>query len=42
MEHRIYELIVQIWNEERISTTWAEALICPIHKKVDGQNCENS
>jgi len=42
MEHRIYELIVQIWNEERISTSWVEALIGPIHKKGDVQNCENS
>ena len=42
MEHRIYELIVEIWNEERIPACWAEALICPIHKKGDVQNCENS
>ena len=34
MENRIYELIVQIWNEERIQLSWVEALICPIHKKV--------
>jgi hypothetical protein len=42
MENRIYGLIVQIWNEERIPLSWAEALICPIHKKGDVQNCENS
>jgi len=41
MENRIYELIDQIWNEERIPSTWVEALICPIHKKGDVQNCEN-
>jgi len=41
MENRIYELIVQIWNEERIPLSWVEALICPIHKKGDVQNCEN-
>jgi len=41
MESRIYELIVQIWNEERIPTSWVKALICPIHKKGDVQNCEN-
>jgi sorting nexin-29 len=41
MENRIYELIVQIWNEERIPVTWVEALICPISKKGDVQNCEN-
>jgi hypothetical protein len=42
MEHKIYELIVQIWNEERIPPRWAEALICPIHKKSDVRNYENS
>ena len=41
MENRIYELIVQIWNEERIPMSWIEALICPIHRKGDVQNCEN-
>jgi hypothetical protein len=42
MEKRIYELTVQIWNEEKIPLSWTEALICPIHKKGDVQNCENS
>jgi len=41
MENRIYELIVQIWNEERIPLSWVKALIRPIHKKGDVQNCEN-
>jgi sorting nexin-29 len=41
MENRIDELIVQIWNEERIPLSWVEALICPIHKKGDVQNCED-
>ena len=41
MENRIYVLIVQIWNEERIPSTWVEALICPVHKKGDVQTCEN-
>jgi len=40
MENRIYELIVQIWKEERIPLSWVEALICPIHKKGHVQNCE--
>ena len=39
MENRLYELIVQIWNEERIPSSWA--LICPIHKKGEVQHCEN-
>ena len=42
MEHRIYELIVQIWKEKRIPACWAEALVCPTHKKDDVQNCVNS
>jgi len=41
MENRIYGLIVQVWNEERTPSSWAEALICPINKKRDIQNCEN-
>ena len=41
MENRIYELIVQIWNEGSIPLTWVKALICPTHKKGDVQNCEN-
>jgi len=27
MENRIYELIFQIWNEERIPSSWVKALI---------------
>ena len=41
MENTIYELIVQIWHEERISLSWVEALICPIHKQGEVQNGEN-
>jgi len=41
MEDSIYEPIVQIWNNEKIPSCWAEALICPIHKTGDVQNCEN-
>ena len=40
-ENRIYELIVHIWTQGRIPFSWVEALICPIHKKGDVQNCEN-
>jgi sorting nexin-29 len=42
MENRIYELIIQIWNEENIPLSWEEAVICPIHKKSDVQNCDSS
>jgi hypothetical protein len=42
MEKRIYNSIVQICNEEKIPSSWAEALTCPIHKEGDVQNCENS
>jgi len=41
MENILYELIIQIWNEKRILSSWVKALICPIHKKGEVQNCEN-
>jgi hypothetical protein len=41
MENSVCELIVQIWKEERIPSSWVKSLICPIHKKGDVQNCEN-
>ena len=39
-ENKICDLIDHIWNEEWIPSSWAEALICPIHKKGVVQNCE--
>jgi hypothetical protein len=31
--NRIYELVRQIWEEERVPEEWKEAIIVPIYKK---------
>ena len=37
---RIYDLVRQVWEEERIPEEWKETIIVPIHKRDRG-NCEN-
>ena len=39
--NRIYELVRQIWEEERIPAEWKETIIVPIHKRGDRDKCEN-
>ena len=39
--NRMYELIRQIWEEERIPEEWKETIIVPIHKRGDWDRCEN-
>ena len=39
--NRIYELVRQIWEEERIPEEWNETIIVPIYKKGDRDRCEN-
>jgi len=39
--NRIYKLVRQIWEEERISEEWKETKIVPIYKKGDRDRCEN-
>jgi len=39
--NRIYELVRQIWEEERIPEEGKETLIFPIHKRGDRDRCEN-
>jgi len=39
--NRMYELVRQIWEEERIPEEWKETIIVPIHKRGDRDRCEN-
>jgi len=39
--NRMYELLRQIWEEERIPEEWTETIIVPIHKTGDRDRCEN-
>ena len=39
--NRIYEVVRQIWNEERIPEEWNEKIIVPLHNKGDRDRCEN-
>ena len=39
--NRMYELVRQIWEEERIPEEWKEIIIVPIHKRGDRDRCEN-
>jgi len=37
----MYELVRQIWEEERIREKFKETIMVPIHKKGDRDRCEN-
>lgn len=39
--NEIYELILQIWNQEKMPEKWDKAIVCPIYKKGDKHNCNN-
>jgi len=39
--NRMYELVRQIWEEERIPEEWKETIIVPIQKRGDRDRCEN-
>ena len=39
--NRMYELVRQIWEEERIREKWKETIMVPIHKTGDRDRCEN-
>ena len=39
--NRIYELVRQIWEEERIPEEWNETIIVPTYKNGDREKCEN-
>jgi len=39
--NRMYKLLRQIWEEERIPEEWKETITVPIHKRGDKDRCEN-
>jgi uncharacterized protein YfaP (DUF2135 family) len=39
--NRVYELIRQIWGEERTPEEWKETIVVPIHKRGDRDRCKN-
>jgi len=39
--NRIYELLRNIWGEERIPEEWKETIIFPIYKTGDRERCDN-
>ena len=39
--NRMFELVRQFWEEERIPEEWRETIIVPIHKSGDRDMCEN-
>ena len=39
--NRIYELVRQTWEEERIPEEWKKTIIVSIHKRGDRERCEN-
>uniref|UniRef100_A0A914X3Y7 Reverse transcriptase domain-containing protein n=1 Tax=Plectus sambesii TaxID=2011161 RepID=A0A914X3Y7_9BILA len=41
LAERLHQLILTIWNTGVIPSAWKKALIIPIHKKGDKQDCSN-
>lgn len=37
----MWELIEKIWQQEQIPEEWKVAVICPIYKKSDPEDCHN-
>jgi hypothetical protein len=40
-KHKLYTLILKIWDKEQLPTQWNEGNICPICKKGDRLKCNN-
>ena len=38
---RIFDLLLQIWDQERMPEEWEIEIICPIFKKGDCRECSN-
>jgi hypothetical protein len=41
LKHRMYKLILLIWNKEQLPTEWFQGIIWPIYKKVERTICSN-
>jgi len=41
LKHRMYKLILVIWNKEQLPIEWMQGIICPIYKKGDRAVCSN-
>jgi hypothetical protein len=41
LKHKLYKLILKIWNKEQLPTQQNERITCPIYKKGDRLNCKN-
>ena len=39
--HRLHSLLRTIWRTEQVPRAWRKAIIIPIHKKGDNQECKN-
>jgi len=39
--NRMYDLVRQMWEEERIPEEWKETIIVPLHKRGDRDRCDN-
>ncbi|KAF2891788.1 hypothetical protein ILUMI_14385 [Ignelater luminosus] len=41
LHERAHQLILKVWQEEKMPDQWRTALICPIPKKEDRTRCES-
>jgi len=41
LKHRMYKLILLIWNKQQLPIEGLQGIICPIHKKGDRAICSN-
>src|SRR5215470_9991695 len=41
LKHKIHQLIVRVWKQEKIPCEWSEGILCPIYKKGDKKQCSN-
>jgi hypothetical protein len=41
LKQKIHQLIVKIWEQEKIPCEWSEGILCPIYKNGDRKQCNN-